>query len=293
MIAAGILVVRHMRTRDENVIKKTIKIGGFVGLGWFALTAAAAAMQSRLLFKPEKLVDKPRPTENTHRMRSVSLFSNDGIRLSGLLFTPRTNARYPMVVYFGGRSEDVRWITQDVHRLFPNMGVLAVNYRGYGESAGTPSEPKIIEDANLIIEWLTKVKNVDVANIAVVGRSLGSGVATQIAARHAVGASVFITPYDSIAAIARRRYPWVPNFVLKHRFDALSAAGAIRCPVLVLRAETDNVIPAIHTDRFIGQLATPPRQMVIPGSDHGNIPYLAQSQETIAQFLREALKPGQ
>lgn len=267
------------------MLKKSAKIGGAVGVGWLALAGTVAAMQGRLLFKPEHAADGKLRQTDGHRLRAVSLRTTDDTRLSGWLLTPRNAAKYPTVVYFGGRSEDVYWITQDAQRIFPGMSVLAINYRGYGKSQGKPSEAKIIEDATYLIDWLVHEKRVDVADIALVGRSLGSGVAVQVASKRAVGATVLITPYDSIAAVAKDRFPWVPNFVLRHRFDSMKVASSITCPVMVLRAQDDQVITPSHTDRLVSGLSSPPLEICVPNSDHANIPYLPTTQNLIAEFL--------
>jgi len=268
-----------------NYKKMTGVGGGIIGLAWLAFTTAVALAQRQLIFKPERAKEVERPRSIGHRTRPVVLRSRDGTRLSGWLMTPRTPGRHPAVLYFGGRSEEVSWVARDSGRMFPNMTVLAINYRGYGDSEGIPGERQMIEDAHMMFDWFAEQRHITPGHIAVVGRSLGSGVAIKIAVSRPVAAVVLITPYDSLVALARRRFPSVPGFVLKHRFDSVTHAPLVSAPTFIIRAASDDVVPGAHTDLLVAKLTTMPRDETIPDSDHNNIPYLATTQERIAEFL--------
>jgi pimeloyl-ACP methyl ester carboxylesterase len=167
-----------------------------------------------------------------------------------------------------------------------------MNYRGYGDSHGQPGERQMIADGEMLFEWLIAHRRVDPVRVAVVGRSLGSGVAMQVAARRPVAAVTLITPYDSVLSMARRRFPGMPvGFFLRHRFESDKAAEKVRAPTLVLRAETDDVVPSLHTDSLVARLGGLAIDQTIPASDHRNIPYLAETQARIAQFLCERFFP--
>jgi uncharacterized protein len=268
-----------------NYKKMTGVGGGIVGLAWLFFTTAVAIAQRQLIFKPERVKEVEHPRSVGHRTRPVVLRSLDGTRLSGWLMTPRTPGPHPAVLYFGGRSEEVSWVARDAGRMFPNMTVLAINYRGYGDSEGIPGERQMIEDAQMLYDWFAEHRHIKADQIAVVGRSLGSGVAVQIAVGRPVAAVVLITPYDSLVALAKRRFPSVPGFVLKHRFDSVKQAPLVSAPTFIIRAATDDVVPGAHTDLLVAKLTTAPRDETIPDSDHGNIPYLIATQERIAAFL--------
>jgi hypothetical protein len=201
--------------------------------------------------------------------------------------TPFAPGNHPAVIYFGGRSEEVSWVARDAANMFPGMTVLAMNYRGYGDSQGIPGERQMIADGKMLFDWLSGHSHVDAARIAVVGRSLGSGVVMQVAAHCPVAAVVLITPYDSVLALAKRRFRTMPiSLMLRHRFESVKFAEKLSAPVLVLRAESDRVVPHAHTDKLVAKLASVALDRVIPGSNHLNIPYLRETQEEIASFLR-------
>jgi dipeptidyl aminopeptidase/acylaminoacyl peptidase len=260
---------------------------GVFSLLWLGLTAAIAANQKKLVFNPVLEPEVRSPRSSGHKTRPVVLRALDGTRLSGWLMTPRSLGTAPAVIYFGGRSEEVSWVVRDAGTLFPGMTVLAMNYRGYGRSHGEPGEELLVNDGKVLFDWLAEHGRVDPARIAVVGRSLGSGVAVQVAQERPAHSVVLITPYDSVLALAKRKFRAVPvEYVLQHPFDSLKHAPSLKAPVYVLRAAMDDIVPHSHTDILVSKLATLEADDVIPDSDHCNIPYLPTTQARIADFLQ-------
>ncbi|MFZ3285394.1 MAG: alpha/beta fold hydrolase [Telluria sp.] len=270
-----------------NSSRKMAGVAGVASVLWLGLTAAIAASQRRLVFNPAIKREVANPRSSGHRTRPIVLRSNDGTRLAGWLMTPAVVGPHPGVVYFGGRSEEVSWVARDAGRLFPGMAVLAVNYRGYGDSQGDPGEQHMVDDGRMLYDWLAERAHVDPKRVAVVGRSLGSGVAVQVASERAAHSVVLITPYDSILAIAKRRFRnTVPiEYVLRHRFESVKYAAALTAPTYVLRAASDDVVPHSHTDLLVAKLGRLHLDEIVPGSDHLNIPYLDATQTRIANFL--------
>jgi dipeptidyl aminopeptidase/acylaminoacyl peptidase len=266
--------------------KKMASFAGFASVLWLGLTAAVAANQRRLVFNPMVEREVKSPRSSGHRTRPVVLRANDGTRLSGWLMTPLSPGPHPAVLYFGGRSEEVSWVVRDAGKLFPGMTVLAMNYRGYGDSHGEPAEAHMVEDACSLFDWMADRSGIDAKRIAVVGRSLGSGVAVQVAKERPVHSVVLITPYDSILAIAKRRFRAMPiEYILRHRFESIKYAPSLNAPTYVLRAAIDDVVPHANTDQLVAKLAQLCGDDIIPGSDHLNIPYLEATQSRIASFL--------
>lgn len=271
--------------------KMAAGITGFASFLWLTLSAALAANQRRLVFNPCITPECESPRSTGHRTRPVVLRAKDGTRLSGWLLTPLVPGPRPAVMYFGGRSEEVSWVARDAGKLFPGMTVLAMNYRGYGQSHGVPAEIHMIEDGCTLFDWLAALGQVDAARIALVGRSLGSGVAVQVAKERPVHSVVLITPYDSILAIAKRRFRVIPiEYMLRHRFESIKYAPSLKAPTYVLRAAQDDVVPHSHTDQLVEKLATLVGDDTVPGSDHMTIPYMEATQALIASFLTRQFK---
>jgi cephalosporin-C deacetylase-like acetyl esterase len=276
-----------MDTQTKRILSG---LAGVAGTVWLGLLATLTARQHKIVFNPIRVKEVERPRSASHRTRSVVLRSTDGTRLSGWLLTPKSPGTHPAVIYFGGRSEEVSWVVRDAGTMFPGMTVLVMNYRGYGDSHGIPGERQMMEDGKMLFDWLAAHTYVNPSKIAVVGRSLGSGVAIQLGALRPVAAIVLITPYDSILAIAKRRFRSMPiSLLLKHPFESIKYAAKVSAPVLVLRAVSDNIVPHSHTDLLVSKLTKPPIDQVIPNSNHHNIPHLPETQKQIADFLRKLL----
>jgi dipeptidyl aminopeptidase/acylaminoacyl peptidase len=266
--------------------KKVAGVAGLASMLWLGLSAAMAANQRRLVFNPTIKREVDHPRSSGHRTRQVVIRAADGTRLAGWLMTPQVPGPHPGIIYFGGRSEEVSWVARDAGKLFPNMSVLAMNYRGYGNSHGDPDEQHMVGDGRLLYDWLAARSHVDPKRIGVIGRSLGSGVAVQVAMQRPAHSVVLITPYDSILAIAKRRFRAMPiETILRHRFESIKYAPSLMAPTFVLRAAFDDVVPHSHTDLLVQKLGRLHGDEVVPGSDHMTIPYLAATQERVARFL--------
>jgi pimeloyl-ACP methyl ester carboxylesterase len=187
------------------------------------------------------------------------------------------------VLYFGGNSEDVAWNIDAFAGAFPNTDVYLVNYRGYGGSTGTPSESALLADAEAVFDEVRSRH----PRVAVIGRSLGSGVAVHLAAARDVSKLVLVTPYDSVTRVAQRHFAFVPvAWLLRDTFDSFSKARNVRAPVLVLVAERDRVIPRAHSERLVTAFAPGQAEMrSIPGTNHDSIATAPEYRSALAAFL--------
>ena len=187
------------------------------------------------------------------------------------------------ILYFGGNAENVAYNLPDFKNRFPNHAIYLMHYRGYGGSEGKPSEKAIIEDAFALYDLVAKKHK----NIAVVGRSLGTGVAVRLAAEREVSHVVLITPYDSILYIAQRAFPYVPvGWLLKDTYESWRHAPAITAPTLIIMAENDEVIPAVSTRRLYGFFKEGvARLLVIPGTRHNSVSFDMTFEHAFATFF--------
>ena len=143
-----------------------------------------------------------------------------------------------------------------------------MSYRGYGASTGTPTEPGLIEDALAAYDWLIS-RNIQPGQIALIGESLGSAVAVQLAARLKVRAVALEAPFTSAVNVAREVYWWLPvNLLMKDRFESITAIRTVTAPVLVVHGERDQIIKASH-GKTLYEAANPPKKLsIIKGGSH-------------------------
>jgi len=190
------------------------------------------------------------------------------------------------LLYFGGNAEDVAWNVPAFAAAFPARAVYLPNYRGYGGSAGAPSEAALFADA-LAVYDLAAARH---AEVAVIGRSLGSAVAAHVAAARAVTGAALVTPFDSALNVARGMFPLFPvALLLKDHYDSAARAGDIAAPVLILIAGQDRVIPRRRTAALAR--AFPAAQVTVRAfadANHHNIGEAAGYASALAEFFAGA-----
>ena len=187
------------------------------------------------------------------------------------------------LLYFGGNGEDVATDIAPLATALPHTALYLANYRGYGGSTGVPSEKAILADAEILFDRVRAQH----ARVAVMGRSLGSGVAVHVASVRGVSKVVLVTPYDSVLRIAQGRLPFVPvSWLLEDTFDSLAKAPRVRAPVLVLLAELDSSIPRANSERLVSAFGSGQASVRrFSGADHNSISDLAGYWRAVADFV--------
>jgi pimeloyl-ACP methyl ester carboxylesterase len=246
-------------------------------LGAAALTAFAYVALCALLFVLQRsMIYYPQPRgPAVPGTTALTLDAGDGARVEVTVRpSPSSGPGAPAVLYFGGNAEAVAYSLPELAAAFPDHALYLMHYRGYGGSSGRPSEAALVADALALHERVRAAHGAR-AGVVVVGRSLGSGVAVQLAAARPreVARLVLVTPYDSLAALAARFYPIFPvRWLLLDRYDSAQHAPQVDAPTLVVAAEHDDVIPRAHAEalaaRFRAGVAT---LHVVAGAGHNDI----------------------
>ncbi|MEO5348801.1 MAG: alpha/beta fold hydrolase [Magnetococcus sp. YQC-3] len=269
-------------------------------IGMLLLLAIPLLLYPLLYFNQEQLLFFPRPLSPWAKKMllerapqgEIRLTATDGTPLHGWLINPATTGRLPLLIYWGGNAEEISGFLLEEAPHYQNWTVLAVNYRGYGESGGKPSERALFADAQQIFDWAAQLPGIDPRRIVVMGRSLGSGVAVQVAATRPVAGVCLVSPYDSIRSLAQEIYPLAPvKWLLKHPFDSLAQAPSIRAPLLALLASDDTVVPPHHSRLLIAAWGGPQQEKMLPGADHENITTAAGYLDAVRHFLATITPP--
>jgi len=246
-----------------------------------ALCLLLYLFQGRMIFYPQ-----PTAPANLSRYadREIRLQHGD-VTLSGWFFNERIDADHPLIVYYGGNAEDVSLNFADLGR-FAAQSFLFMNYRGYGQSQGRPSERALCDDALFVFDRVIASEGIDPSHVVLMGRSLGSGVAVHVAAKRRVGGVILVTPFDSLVNVAKAHYPIFPvGWLLRHRFDSAALAPGIAVPALFLTAANDEIVPPRFADnlqRVWGGLTTAVR---VEATDHNTIETASVYWKTINAFL--------
>ncbi|MFZ5637023.1 MAG: alpha/beta hydrolase [Pseudomonadota bacterium] len=189
------------------------------------------------------------------------------------------------ILYFGGNAERIEHNRDGFARLFPGRSVYLVAYRGYGASDGAPEEEAMIADALALFDDV-RARHPG-QRIAAIGRSLGSGVASQVAAHRPVERLALVTPFDSMVGAAQAHYPFFPvDWLLEERYESSRALRAFAKPVLIVQAGRDDVVPAEATLRLIAALPRAPQRLRIDAADHNDIAAHPEYATALSGFLR-------
>ena len=169
---------------------------------------------------------------------------------------------------------------------YGERAVLFVNYRGYGQSGGKPTESGLVSDAIELYDWARAHDGIDPQRIALHGRSLGSGVAVQLAASRPVRCVILTTPFSSALDVAREVYPWLPVAVLmRHPFESARRAPSIHVPALFLTGGADTLIPKRHAERLASVWGGSVEHISFDGFGHNDIDLAPRYVQAIHTFL--------
>lgn len=267
-----------------------------VRMVWFLvlILVIAIALAGAIYLKQEELIFYPQPLDtpsvnamqaSLERIERFQLLTSEGVKLRGWLLRGSRTERAPLLMYFGGNAEEVSWVLPELARL-SGWAALVMNYRGYGESEGHPSEHALLHDAVTLYDQVITRSDIDPHGVVAMGRSLGSGVATALAAQRPIAGVVLVSPYDSLVSIAQSAYPFLPvRFMLRHRFDSIARAPAIKAPLLAIAAAQDGLIPPALSRRLVEAWGGPARLEVLEGRDHNNVHLHPLYWSLITQFL--------
>ena len=254
--------------------------------GWKMIVKILGAYLFLLLLMfifQRRLLYHPRPVPESRRAAQIDLQA-DGVTLK---VSVRERPGHGAVIYFGGNAEDTSAWMSGFAAAMPEHAIYLVHYRGYGGSGGSPSEAALHADAELVYNMVVKRH----PEVTVVGRSLGSGVAIRVAARHPVHHLVLITPYDSIVAVAQDRFFFVPvSLLLRDRFESWHWAPEVEAPCTLIVGSQDRVVRPERSRRLLEAFSPGVARMVVmEGAGHNNIPI----DENFWRLLREPPAAGQ
>jgi uncharacterized protein len=240
-----------------------------------------------LYFGQEGSIFFPRPNDAQLRQRyaaqRIEIGTADATLEGWWIDNPQATTQ-AVILYFGGNAEDVLYTGSTAPRI-DARAVVVVNYRGYGGSPGKPGQKALYDDGLAIYDYALK-RGAPAEHIVVMGRSLGSGVASMLAGARPVRAAILITPYDSLAAVAATHYPFLPvRLLLRHPFPSADWAARTRAPALILAAEHDNVVPAVHAQKLFEAWAGPKQVHVLAQTGHNDIETHADYYRLINEFL--------
>jgi uncharacterized protein len=236
---------------------------------YIALTGLLFVMQRKLQYFPDPRLVEPEEV-GLDGFASIRLDTPDGERL--VAWHAKPAGSHPTIVYFQGNALGLA-ARAERFALFrqAGYGVLALGYRGYSGSTGSPSERGLISDAATAVGYL-RANGIPPERLVYYGESLGTGLAVQLAAREITrpAAVILEAPYTSAADVARLHYWYVPvGLLMRDQFRSIEHIGAVKAPLFVLHGDADAVVPVAHGRRIFAAAGEPKEMMEVPGGSHG------------------------
>ena len=260
-----------------------------IGVLYVLAGIALYIFQSRLVYVPGAEI-KTTPAAVGMRYEEVELVASDGVRLAGW-YLPLADARGTVLFCHGnaGNISHLLAVAEDAHRL--GLGILLFDYRGYGQSEGTPSEEGTHRDAEAAWNYLVQEAGLAPDQIAIIGRSLGGPIAARLA-RDKTPAALFLEEtFTSIPELGRDLYPIFPvGLLARYEYPTLEYLKQVQCPVLISHSRDDKFIVFAHGQRLYEAASQPKAFTVMRGGHSSAFSEDAATYEAgVEAFLTEVL----
>jgi fermentation-respiration switch protein FrsA (DUF1100 family) len=244
--------------------------------GYLAVLAIMFLAQRALMYFPEKERTAP-AAAGFAEAEEITLNSADGERVLAWYVPPR--ADNPVVLYFQGNGGSLRLRVARFRKIVAaGFGLLALSYRGYGGSTGTPSEAGLIADARAAYDYAAARH----ARIAVWGESLGTGVAVALASERPVAHVILDAPYASTVEVAADLYWFLPvRLLMKDQFRSDQRIRHVTAPVLILHGEADDIIPIRYAEKLFALIPGEKRLLRFPEGYHMDLDRFGAADEAI------------
>jgi hypothetical protein len=260
-----------MESMSRQAVIRRLAPALLLAAGLFAPATTEGALEQRYIYFPDRqLVATPAAVVLAYE--EVRFVADDGTALHGW-YLPGEADR-PLVVFCHGNAGNISHRLESLHLLHGlGLSVFIFDYRGYGQSEGTPSEEGTYADARGAFAWLRQ-RGWTPAQMVYFGESLGAAVALQLAVEQPPAGLVLEAPFTSIAAMGRHHYSllyFLLGWLLDARYDNLAKIGGIRSPLLIIQGEADTIVPLAMSRRLYEAAKEPKTLRLIPGADHNDL----------------------
>ncbi|MDB5283096.1 MAG: alpha/beta hydrolase [Bacteroidota bacterium] len=239
--------------------------------------------QDKMIFYPEKL-----PLNFKYNLSpldtEVFIKTIDGVNINGILYR-RPGNKYVILYFHGNAGSLGGW--QDVSNeiLALNSDLLIIDNRGYGKSEDSFSEKGFYEDGRAALRFLISA-GYKADQVILYGRSLGTGIASELAITENVKGLILETPYTSLKDLANERMSYfLPSLLMQYNFNTLQNASKFSVPTLILHGSKDDLIPFSHSQKIYDAIAGKKKLVLIEGGKHNNLNTYPEHQQALSDFL--------
>ena len=267
-------MTRGSKPRHSPWPRTLLVVTSLLAIGYAAAGAYLYFNQRALIYQPGERALSAAPAEFGLGERQVTYGSTDGVTITAWVVpgSPARDTGQWLLICHGNYGNVSFGLRPEFYAVLRDLGVslLAFDYRGFGESTGSPNEQGLYDDAAASYAYLTTKLGISPSQVVLFGHSLGTGVAIELAT-HAPAAGVIVEgAYTSIVERAQQLYPWLPvSLVAAERFPSIDRIAGIRIPKLFLHSPDDQIIP-FALGQKVYDAATPPKRFVSVQGGHDN-----------------------
>ncbi len=256
-----------------------------VASGFLIVFAALRIVENRLIFYPPRYPEGfPPPQVIQQEVEEIWLTTADGVRINA--FYHSNPASRQVLLCFHGNAENIGYGLAHLHEMAAiGTNILAVDYRGYGKSAGKPDEAGVYHDADAAYDYLTEQRHFRPEDIILYGHSLGGAVAVNLASRRPCGGLIVESSFTSARAMARRMFaiPFIA-YVVKSRFDSEERIREVHAPILIVHGTLDETVPFEMGEQLFRAAPEPKQFFRVEGAHHNDV--MEVSGETYLALLK-------
>ena len=263
---------------------KVLSILGILIFGVLILLFLVYLMQEKIIFYPTKLA-QDHPFEFDSDYEELSIVAEDSVFLNGLLFTVDSSAG--LIFYLHGNAGALdSWgeVAEEYTKL--NYDIFIFDYRGYGKSEGSiSSEDQVYSDIQIAYNELKQRYNE--SDIIVLGYSMGTAPAAKLAAENNPRMLILQAPYFSMLDIKDKIYPFLPDFIVKYKFETYKYLEKVKAPVVIFHGDKDEVVYYGSSEKLQKYLKPTDKFITLKGQAHNGITYNPEYQKQIAKILKD------
>lgn len=252
---------------------------------YLLLIMAAFLSQEKLIFHPEEL---PENFQFDLKEGEEELFitTADGEKINALFYPGKKDE---VILYFHGNAGSLAgW--QQIAEDFTSHGYnfLIIDYRGYGKSTGEITEKGLYLDAQAAYQFLINEKKFSPDEIIIYGRSIGSGIATELASQHRTKGLVLESAFTSLKKLANQKMPFLmPSLFLQFHFNNIKKLDDVECPILFISGGKDTLIPPLHTQKLFEVYSGKKKLLSIPQASHNDLNSFEEYHKGLAKSLQD------
>ena len=250
-------------------------------------------IENRSIFHPDKNVYLT-PDYRGLKYDDVTFSTEDGLKLNGWFIPGKTKSMTAdnlfTLLWFHGNAGNISHRLENIKMLYDRVpvNIFIFDYRQYGKSEGKVSEQGTYIDARAALVYLQSREDINHERIIIFGRSVGSGVAVDLAVKGKCCALILETPFTSMKDLAKSLYPFLPiGYILQTKYDSISKIRDIKVPTLIMHGDKDELVP-IEQGRKLYEVANEPKEFyTIPGATHNDTYFVGGEKyfNTIRRFV--------